>query len=212
MSGEKFESLIDEIGGSQGRIAGAVELHGAVALVIAGFEDSERSCQVRVKKLPFFISFHGLHVTDAVGVFEHRLDAFVGVFRLASGQSIRKIRVCVQPRAVHFFDDADDEEGVLADGIVVFEIYNDVFCGAVLRHPEKRIRSAIHVGFRILDWRHIGAHAWRTDGRGNVNPLFAEGDTLFALGFIQSVGTVLTVDGNVDDGAARFFDKRAKFI
>jgi hypothetical protein len=47
---------------------------------------------------------------------------------------------------------------------------------------------------------------------GNVNPLFAESNRLFALSAIQSVRTVSTVYRHIDDLSVRPLQGRAKLI
>jgi hypothetical protein len=211
-SSEEFESLVDEIGGALMGVAGAVEFHGAVAFVVAGVENAESLGHIDVNELPLFIGFHGFDVADAVGVLEHFGDAFVGVVGFAGGQSVRKIRIGVQPGIVHFFDDADDEEGIFTEGIVVFEIDENAFRGAVLRYAEKAVRGTLHVRLRVFRWGHVGADAGRADGRGDVDPFFAEGDGLIALGFIGGEGAVFAIHRNIYDGAVGFFDEGAQLV
>lgn len=207
-----LQSFFDEIGGSLIGIAGAVEFHGAVALVVAVFQNAEGLREIGVNEIALFVGFHGLYMANAIGVLEHRFDAFVGVFGLAGHQRIREVRVRVQPGIVHLFDDADDEEWIFAERIVVFEVNENILLRAVLRHSDEAVRGAIEVRLRILGRRHIGTDTRRSDGCGNINPLFAEGDGFFPLGFVRGVGAVLAVDGDVYDGTAGFFENGAKFV
>ncbi len=210
-SSEEFESLVDEIGGALIGVAGTVELHGAVAFVMAGVENAEGFGHIDVNELAFFVGFHGFDVADAVGVFKHFGDALVGVVGFSGGQSVGKIRVGVQPGIVHFFDDADDEEGIFTERIVVFEIDEDAFGGAVFGNTVEAVRGAIHVRLRVFRRRHVGADAGRADGCSYVDPFFAESDGLIALGFVRSEGAVFAIHRNIYDGAPGFFDEGAQF-
>jgi hypothetical protein len=47
-SGEEFESLLNQVGGTLAGIAGAVEFHGAVAFIVAVFQNAESLRHVHV--------------------------------------------------------------------------------------------------------------------------------------------------------------------
>lgn len=207
-----MKSFADEIGGPLIRIARTVEFHGAVAPVAAGFENAECLWQVHVNEFSFLIRLHGLHVTDPVGMLKHRSDALIRVCRFAGSQSIGKIRIRVEPWAAHLFDDAYDEEGVFAQWIVVLKVDDDVPRRAILRHSSERLRGTGQVRFRILGRRHIGSNAGGAYGCSDVDPLFAERDGFFAFAFVHRVRAMFTIDGNVNNRAATFYDGSAKLF
>ena len=62
-------------------------------------------------------------------------------------QGIGEIGKRVQQGAVHFLDYLRDKKGVLAERIVILQIYDDIFCGGVLYHLRQTIGGALSVRF-----------------------------------------------------------------
>ena len=73
-----------------------------------------------------------LDVRDGVSVREHLVESAVSIFSGKSSEAIAEIGKCVKPGAFDAIDDAHDEEGIFADGIVVFKMDHDILGGSVI--------------------------------------------------------------------------------
>ena len=162
--------------------------------------DGKGPRQIHVRDFVFSIAHFGFfHVRNVVGLAEHGVDSLVGVVFLVGCQRICKIGQGMQPGTIHFFDDLHQEEWILARGIVVFQVHDDVLRCTIFRYLPQAVCGSLHVRFRAFCRRDIRSNARRASDRRGVNPLFAERHCFLALGSVGCVRAVLTVHRDVYD-------------
>lgn len=96
-------------------------------------------------------------------------------------------------------DYLDDEEGVFADRVIVFQRDYDVFLRGVGGDFAEAAGGALNIGRGIFRGGHVGANTWGVEGDGNVHPLFSGVDGMAAGVEIGVVEALPNVGGDIRD-------------
>jgi hypothetical protein len=196
---EVLERLLDEFGCGGVGIGGSVELDRVVAAVVCGLGDVECFFEIDVELFAVVIDFAVFDVADVVGALEHGLDGAVVEVEVAVEDGVCEIGQGAQVGVIDGVDDFDDEEGVFAEGIVVFQGDHNVFLCSVSGHFAKAAGGALDIGGGVAGAGDVRTNAWGSDDNGYVHPLFRDFDRLFANGGIGVVETLPHMGGNVHD-------------
>src|SRR5581483_6517861 len=107
-----------------------------------------------------------------------------------------------EPGRCRAIDYLDEEIGILADGIIVLQVYNDVFGGAVIGNLPQSLGGALDIRLSRFCRGNVRANAGGVDCGRRVNPGSAKGNGPRALVLLWSIGAVLAIHGNIGDADA----------
>jgi len=196
-----LQSGRDEPSGSSVRVAVRIEFHGKAAFEIVLGGDCEDFCDIHRYDCARGSGGGILDVRDGVSMGEHLIEAAESVFGGKCGKAITEVGERVKPRAVDAIQETDDEERIFADGIVVFEMDDDIFGSGIISDGLQRFGKLRDIKFRVLSLRDIGAHAGRTEVCRDVNPALRELRGAFTFRGVWGIDAVFAVGGDVGEGA-----------
>ena len=192
-------------------IASGFPFHGKDTFVIMFFREREDPGHIYLNNDVGRRGGGVFHVRDGVGMGKHLIEAAIGLFRGQCGQTVAKVGKRVNPGIADPIDYADDKKGVFAHGIVIFEMYGNIFCGGVLRDGLQAFGNQRGVRLGVPRCGNIKTYARRTESRRNVDPGFAELDGALAFGRILRVETGLLVRGDICEAAVEPWRRLREF-
>jgi len=191
--------LLDELGGGGVGVGGGVEFDGEIAAVVCGLGDVEGFFQVDGELLAAVVDFAVFDVADVVGALEHGFDGAVVGGGVAGEDGVCEIRECAEVGIVDSVDDFDDEEGVFADGVVVFQGDYDIFLRGVSGDFAKAGGGSFDIGGGVFCAGYVSADAWGVERDGHIDPLFCGVNGLATRVGVGVVEALANVGGDIHD-------------